>query len=561
MKKIIIPLFFFVVLALGFLFPAPNKTTKANTSYTLISPTSIVATSSHVYVADDATGKLLKYSLTTSPSVNGLVPESSLNLAGIKKMILKDDSIIAFTKTDGTASLYLIDLNLTLATQITFNSSYSLMLVTDIAVNGTYLYALRDGGDIDQFTFLSSTNLSSPVTYDKQNYLNDQSIEFTMLDVVDGSFSLKSNSFSYKLETSPSLSALPETSLTDNESYLFSSGDYAVTSAGRVIKNSSFSTLTSLFQEISGFYADSNHIYFASKATHQILKFNISTEELTDLRVNAEINLNNLGANNFKNIKLTQEADLYFKPYSITPTKTLPAHTTLNVVAIYNNFYYCLVVENGKNEFLFLNTSSSSFEVLDTGTNNTMFTATRKCNIYTYPTTIVDNKNNIISTINASEETIILTSSTITNSLGELFYLTKTGENYGFIRSNFLQSTKGTVELTSPCNAKTKRSTTLFECSDGTGTILTLEKGTRITLLEETSPTKTYILAEYQDPDGIVYTGYLLAEDISTDGLSTLQILGIILILSNIAILTVILIIKKRSKKWKVNITPDAPPV
>ena len=123
---------------------------------------------------------------------------------------------------------------------------------------------------------------------------------------------------------------------------------------------------------------------------------------------------------------------------------------------------------------------------------------------------------------------------------------------FGFIKYSAVQSTRGNYELTTPCNAKIKRATTLFENADGTTIIITLEKGTRVAMQEETAPTKDYIRIEYQDTNGIIYSGYVLADDIDPDGLSTLQILGLILVGTNLALLITILAIKRNSRKWKV---------
>jgi len=552
------------ILLLIFTFPAITTSVMAAESYTLLSPTALTHHENYIYVADDATGQLLKYPDTQNPAAIGAQPTAKISLADIKKLVATENGILVLTKSTNETNLYLIDFNLANSTKVSFISSYTTESIIDFTAIGTIIYALQDTGDIDVFT-ISGSSLSRPDRIPKAHlqYIQDESLILN-IDVLGSNLMVRTPSIIYFFNPDDgnnfeAITVTKELVLTSGETFLFTSGDYAITSTGRLVKVSVAETLKYVSKEVSGFYADVEHLYLSNKPTHQLLVFNCSQNTLTDLNINAEISLNYLSPKNFIQLKLTTDTLMYYKPYSITSTKVLPINSTINVVATYKNFYYCLIVENNLNTFLYLNKDSTTFEVIDAGTNDINFTATRTCNVYSLPSTIIDETNTVLGSVPASFETTILSASTISNTSGELFYLTKYNGTYGFIRSNFLQSTRGTVELTVPCNAKTKRTTTLFESQDGIGEIIELEKGTRIALLEETSPTKNYILAEYQDPKGVVYKGYILVEDVKTDGLSTLQILGLVLVGTNILLLTIIIIIKKRSKKWKVAPKDDSP--
>lgn len=555
-KNVLIFMFAFVFMVLCFQFP--NKTTaKAEEKFILTSPTQIVAIEDSIFVADKTTGKLVKYAKDITPSSQGVQPLATIELTDIKTLEACQNGIVVLTQNASSSKLYLIDTNLSSVSEITFELDYSSSLakVVDIAIKDSTFYALRDSGDIDQFTFISSTKLSLAGTHSKQNYMSEQQNQIIGIDIIDGNFSFKTTTESYFLAI-PGLTKQLKLQLSENETFVFSSGKYAITSSGNIVDASvaGSSVIFTYEGNPSGFFATGNEIYITDSLNHSICLVDAENKTITDLQINEEILLNNLSPENYIQIKVNEVTPLYNQPYSITPTLSVNVHTNLNVIATYNNYYYCLVIENGENHFLFLNTTTSNFEVIEVGLKETIYTAITACHIYSLPTTLDNNLS--LGSISPGQEITVASLTTISNSKGELFYLIKYNETYGFVRSTFFQSTKGAVELTTPCNAKIKRATTLFENADGTGSILSLEKGTRVALLEEISPTKQYVLAEYQDTDGIVYKGYIFTEDIAKDGLSTLQILGLVLVGSNIILLTIILLIKKQSRKWEVS-SPD----
>lgn len=529
----------------------------------IISPTTITCAQNSIYCFDEHFNKIFKFDCDITPSASGVTPTASIALSGVKKLVPTNNGIVAFVTTP-EPQLLLLDYELTSSTPISFSPAYpSLSQTTDISFYDSNFYILRGDGDIDKFSFLTNTTLqlSTPGTFAKETYLPNSDDTIKMFDAIENGFLLKSSTKSYKMSLSDispqSETTQAETTLTNGETFLFASNKFALTSTGRILNTSTNETIALTAQSISGFYATDTDIYMSAKDTHQILKLNLTTKTTIDLQINPEIQPSYLSANEFISIKTTAETDLFFKPYSISATKTIPANTHLNVIATYDNFYYCLLISENKNQFLWLNSSVNTFEIIPNGTCNTTYTATRTCSVFALPTTILDESNSVLCVISASQDVTVLSSNTISNSNGELFYLAKSGDFLGFVRFNSVQSTRGTVELTTPCNAKTKRETVLYESPDGTGEILTLEKGTRISLLEDASPTKDYLLAEFQDTKGIVYTGYIFSDDVSTDGLTTLQILGFVLIGTNIALLATILIIKKNSKKWKITPPKD----
>lgn len=552
------------MILLPFLPTHTNLHASANTTtQPIISPTAITYTENSIFVADEHYNKILKFDGNIIPSSSGVTPTASISLSGVEKLLPTENGIVALTLSP-TPQLILLDHDLTSTTPITFSPAYNtLSQMTDIAYYDSNFYILRSGGDIDKFSFTTSSTLqlSTPGTFAKETYLPNSNDNIVMFDAIENGFLLKSSTKSFKMSlsgiTPQNETTQTETTLTGGETFKFTSKNYALTSTGRIIDTSTGKTLTTYTQEISGFYTTATDIFMTSKSTHKIIKLNLATKTPKDLQINPEIQPTFLAPNEFINLKTNSETQLFYKPYSVSATKIVPHNTHLNVIATYENFYYCLLVSDTDNQLLWLNKDDQTFEIVPYGNCNTTYTATRTCSIYELPSTKLDSANSVLCVVSASQDVSVLSSNTICNSKGELFYLAKSGDALGFIRSNYLQSTRGTVELTTPCNAKTKRGTVLYESPDGTKEIITLENGTRIALLEDASPTKEYLLAEFQDTKGIVYSGYILSDDVSTDGLTTLQILGCVLVGTNIALLTIILVIKKHSKKWKISPPKD----
>ena len=513
----------------------------------LVSPSKMVVSGSMLFIADENNNTVSRF--------DNKVRTAEIELPNIKKMVLLNDELFVLT----TTTLYSLNLNLTTKTEISFPQSYPISAISDFSVSDTSLYILRDNGDIDTLG-LSEGVATSPTTISRTylEHINNESVTIIGIDYIDSKLSLNSSSACYLLDPAEQTVTI-ELSLSSGEEIAFKNAEYVITTTGKLINISTNSRLNLPTTNITGFTSSSDSVYYCSSKTHQVFKMNPETGATSDLGLNPEIEVNHFSKDSFIHIKAKENIKLFYMPYSVTESAVIETGTKLTIVGSFSNFYYCFYTDGETNRFLFLNKDESSYEELDISKGNLNFTATRTSNIYSLPSTIIDNNNKVISTLSASEEITVLNLTTIQNSAGELFFLVKVGNDYGFIRSNFLQSTKGAVELTTPCDAKTKRETTLFENADGTGKILDLRKGTRIALLEEISPTKDYVLAEFQDTNGVIYTGYIFTEDIDPDGLSTLQILGLILVGTNLALLLTILLIKKRSKKWKVSTPTERP--
>lgn len=541
-KKIIISIIS-LLLVLGISF-SPHVRAQADSPDYLIHPTHVSNLNDALYVYDDYNQEIRSGA-------------KSISLPGVKKLTNNGTYLFALTETQSGKDLVVVEPDLTSSTPLSFTlESFQKEKITDFAVNGDKVYILKSDGNIDWFT-VTGTTLSLPNTLSKDNIptIQGSDITLTTIETSGDKLHLTTDRISFNLD--PETYGVTELTRIENDARILKTDkEYALTSDNCIIDTNTgthFDTLCEV--NITGFTASDGILYITSATTHQVFKYEIATESLTDLKINPDVTISRYSPQNFIHIKLSEIGKFYYMPYSVNITLELEPGSYVNVIGESGDFYYCLITTKTENSFLFLK-KITLHESLNLGSNGGNFTATRNIKVFALPTTIEDDINSSLKEISAGTEIEVMTSSTLQNTYGDLFYVTKVGETYGFVRSNFLQSMRGTVELTNHNNAKTKRATTIYENADGTGEIIELARGTRIALLEDPAPNKTYLLAEYQDAKGVVYTGYVFSEDIKKDGLSTLQILGLILIVANITVLTMIILIKRRSRKWKVKTHP-----
>lgn len=506
----------------------------------LISPTAIAVSDNNLFVFDEWENELILYDLSTKERM------ASVTLSGVSKLKISGDKLYALRNTSET-EMSLSVFNFSLENQGTLNFQAGNQYI-DFVISGLSLTALKANGDIHYFS-ISETTLNYQYTRESSAWefpdlvsrhligMNHEGDNVTLI--------FTNGIYSYNTETSQStkIYAVPnETTITH------STEQHIRLSDKTIVKIQSGEAVATINSNCSAIADNGNKIYLSNKDSHQV--FVAEDGVSNDICLNPDIEPTMFTRENFKHIKLTAPAYLKLKPYSVNAKSTLNAGKHLTIIGESGNYYYCLVVGE-TNGLLFLEKATTLFEEIEIGFISTEYVVTVPTQIRSLPSTLTDN-NNSLKDVHAGETVVVKNSTIIKNSKDELFYLVEIDGGFGFIKYSAVQSTRGNYELTTPCNAKTKRATTLFENADGTGEIIKLEKGTRIAMQEETAPTKDYVKIEYQDTNGIIYSGYVLADDIDPDGLSTLQILGLILVGTNLALLVTIIAIKRNSKKWKV---------
>lgn len=265
-----------------------------------------------------------------------------------------------------------------------------------------------------------------------------------------------------------------------------------------------------------------------------------------------------------KFIKVNQTAELYATPFSITASETIPSGTHLVILAEddekFKDLYYCLYTTKTANHYLYLKKTTSVEFLQKTPVATPVKTLGSSVPIFAIPSTIEDSENLILEHL---QDNAILTQAslqTVKNSHGESFYVVSTPSgNTGYVRYTQINSSKNLIATQKvKCNGRTKRETKLFLApspDDLTSysdeeiaefETLDIENNTRVKLLEKISAGSTYTPAVYQNDSGQVYYGYILTEDIKSDDLTPLQIIGLALVGVNIILLIVIIAFRKR---------------
>ena len=565
LKKIIC---LFVLICLGLVIsPAPNKTntkiSKAASSTPLVSPTCIQVIDDDIFVYDSSSGILYKRN-KNAPAQGEPSPDflASVSVPGLISMqATTSGDLLALTETNGEKAFVIIQNNLTSVTPVTLSlPSYQLNMVIAFSYENQKVSALKTNGEIDTFA-LSGNHLTlvttGTITKTNLNLINEEQNPLKHIKKKQDNLYLATDYTIYQVNTSSwQVQNVYHTPNNTNTilSVSVNSSLNVLLSGGIIAFVGGQTTHHAMGTELNFLHASPNGtLYASSKSTHQI--FMVEGTSLTDLKFNETITpvLFNTAELKFASVK--ESCGLYLQPYSITPSATLNSGDQVVIIGTAPtgyNYYLCLyVLPNGTSQILYLKKDAGLNFYAGPSSQTVTLASIRKLSVYTYPSQSVNTLNQELTTIPAGTE-ITAASTTIFNGAdGNLYYLVSYGGKTGYALSSCLQPLKGTVELTLNCNAKTKRETILYEDENGTTPIFSLPQNTRISLKEDISPNKTYTLVQYETETGITYTGYIFTDDINPDGLSTLQVLGITLVCVNLVVLSLILIVKIRSKKWK----------
>lgn len=320
-------------------------------------------------------------------------------------------------------------------------------------------------------------------------------------------------------------------------------------------------------------------LYFTDPNAQVIYKLT-STEQRDTIQIfmensMPEPSLETTSAHQF--IRVTKSAELYATPFSIAPQFTVPSGTNLVILAkddvAFKNYYYCLYTTKTTNYYLYLKDTTPIEYTQKTPVSTPVKVLGFSVPVFALPSTIEDNQNQIVERL---QDNSILTQSvlqTVKNSHGESFYIVSTPSgNTGYVRYTQINSSKNLIATQKvKCNGRTKRETKMFltpSPDDLTSysdeeiaefETLGIEDNTRIKLLEKISAGSTYTRAVYQNDSGQVFYGYIQTEDVKSDELTPLQIIGLVLVAINILLLILIIIFRKRyTSKTPTTQTPEA---
>ena len=125
------------------------------------------------------------------------------------------------------------------------------------------------------------------------------------------------------------------------------------------------------------------------------------------------------------------------------------------------------------------------------------------------------------------------------------YALVEVGGDVGFIDTKAIVSTDKRVILAIP-NAQLISSANIYEFANTSSNILhRLDETTKIKIIGSRD-SNGFLKIAYNDDDGNYYEGYVKAYNVNADSYTTLQIIGTVLVLLNVAFLIILLITKRK---------------
>lgn len=323
--------------------------------------------------------------------------------------------------------------------------------------------------------------------------------------------------------------------------------------------------------ELSSLTFLQDKIYFTDPANQVIFVY--GTSSINPAQKTTEVFLANTsptpeiqGALEHKYIEVNTNctAELFNTPFAISPLFTLTAGTRLTVIAEdqpeFAGFYYCIYTTETQNHYLYLK-KGNNVKVLSKTPVSTpaKVLGSNHTPVFSLPSSKTDTKNTVLENLANNTDITQVVLQIVKNSQDESFYcVTTPSGNTGYIRYTQLSSANSQIATKKvKCNGRTKRDTILYlspsidpntSYSDeqiAEFETLDITNNTRVKLLEEISASKQFTKAIYQNDSGQIFVGYLKTEDVKTDKLTPLQIIGIILVAINIILLLVIILFRK----------------
>ena len=261
---------------------------------------------------------------------------------------------------------------------------------------------------------------------------------------------------------------------------------------------------------------------------------------------------------NLQNLQFgaTQEAPqiLLSQPYSTNGT-IVSAYQSLIVLSSNGEGYlglsYVTFASEGKNLYGYLPTEQIDILVSQQKSSSAKTIVSAK--LYSLPSNITDETNTIVCDLSKGENiTIISDAANITNNGSKFVQAQTKNGKIGYIELAKTVSTVSTPTLKQQkTNATAKCNTAIFASKSTNEQLITIEKGTRIQIKGLLNPTQKYTRVSLESENGTI-TGYMLTSDISSDSITTLQLIGIILLCGNaifLAFSTAFLVAAKRKQQ------------
>lgn len=305
--------------------------------------------------------------------------------------------------------------------------------------------------------------------------------------------------------------------------------------------------------------ADNNLIALISSENQALKMFDINNQTsegyLEQNVVNEQIFPYYWSNASFKYIETTAETKLLELPYSKSEIINIPVNSSLAIIGegrystgeqIYG-WNYVIYTVNNQNYFGYVSSIDCN-DLMETTYLKKFITVLGYTKLYSLPSVFVDSKNAEIKTIANSSRLEVLSSicDYFANETSYLLVKVNGGE-IGFIDRSRVLTDVSLEDKVIP-NATVKRDNSeIFTSKDSDKeVIMKLNSGYRVKVIGKRDTVTNYTKVTLNDNEGNVYTGYIYTHNLEPDSWSTLQILGMVLVIINVILLAIIIIIKNK---------------
>ena len=240
-------------------------------------------------------------------------------------------------------------------------------------------------------------------------------------------------------------------------------------------------------------------------------------------------------------------------PYSISGI-SLPAGTDLVVLAgeqeSYPQMAYVTLVWNQGNIRGFV--SLQDVSVLSASAQNISVRTLVDSKLFTIPSAVEDAQNVVVENLPKDSTLKVIHNVACIQNGGNsfLFVETQSGKT-GFVLSSNIGSLLQNKKQKKSANATVVRDTYLCANPDGTSPQLLVQKDTRVKISGKLNPKIKYTRVTFQGNDGSTYEGYIKTADLVSDGLTTLQIVGVVLLSISGVVLLFVVAFWIKAKKYQ----------
>lgn len=274
-----------------------------------------------------------------------------------------------------------------------------------------------------------------------------------------------------------------------------------------------------------------------------------------ELISNDELSTVDIEPQNFTYYRTVSATNIYQTPFSTSPILEISEGEMvceIKDVKIGENyledFVYCIYTSNSQNYYGFIKTTDL-LQLEQSSFNLTQVKVYSNTNLYKLPSRLVDDTNTKLSTF-STVTTLTVISNTVNNNYSagdDKFILVQTQDGtIGFVESLRTLASSGVQTMVS-CNATITHQTNVYlEANDDSAVIDTINEGQRVKIEDGQNTNARYIKITYNNASGEEITGYVLADNVSRDSWSTLQIIGLVFVGLNIIFLIVLLFVKKK---------------